>query len=118
MKVGSDNKKFNQSRSQIDDQVDEIIHNSKDDELVDGFNLHVNQWNAMFKKRYYSWINSWHLFLIQNIILILFIMISVIFAKISKEFYELPKLEINLNTYGENVAMLQTPLSNVSSIDR
>lgn len=115
LKVGSDNKRA--SVLTTTSQVNRDIGPS-DGELVDGYKLHVNQWHAMFKKRYYSWFNSWHLFLIQNLILILFIVISVIFAKISKEFNELPTLELSLNSYGENVVMLETPRTNCAQIER
>lgn len=124
LKVGSDNRKFNKSRSlidgQIDDHADEIDYNSTHDDLVDGFNLHVNQWHAMFKKRYYSWINSLHLFLIQIIVLIFFIGISVLIADVDKKSSskELKKLEISLNGYGEHEVMLQMPQSSNPLIDR
>lgn len=113
LKVGSDNKRVSQTSNQISLNID-----ASRKELLSGFRLRMNQWYAMFKKRYYCWKNTWLLFLVQVTVLILFTTISVIFVRIAQDLNDLPKLNISLNVYGETVTLLQKPQGNISSIDR
>ncbi|XP_055298016.1 phospholipid-transporting ATPase ABCA3-like isoform X5 [Sitodiplosis mosellana] len=74
-----------------------------------GLGLRVNQWMAMFKKRYNCWIRSWVLFFLQNLIPVVFIVISVFVVHMMAENNTLPNLEITLNRYEKTVTMLQMP---------
>lgn len=74
-----------------------------------GLSLRVNQWKAMFKKRFYCWIRSWVLFFLQNLIPVTFIVISVFVVRMMAENNTLPDLEITLNRYERTVTMLQMP---------
>lgn len=76
-----------------------------------GFGLRLNQWSAMFEKRYYCWIRSWQLFLLQNVILLIFTVIAAVVYRINTGFTELPYLEISLGRYAETVTMIQRPES-------
>lgn len=76
-----------------------------------GFGLLLNQWQAMFKKRFYCWYRSWVLFFLQNLIPITFIVISVFVVRMMAENNVLPNLEISLERYDKTVSMLQMPKS-------
>lgn len=119
LKVGSDNKKINKTVFQnngLNTKINSI--ESSQYELLSGLSLRLNHWRAMYKKRYYSFTNSWSVFLGQIAIIIIFVCISVACVRMAKGFFELPKLELNLNTYGDGVTMLQTPRTNNSQIER
>lgn len=74
-----------------------------------GLRLRINQWIAMFKKRFYCWIRSWVLFLLQNLIPVMFIVISVFIVRMMAENTALPKLDISLDRYDKTVSMLEMP---------
>lgn len=77
--------------------------------LLRGYRLYVNQWHAMFKKRFNCW---WHgrdsknkISLQFDIPMLLILFIS--FITPPKQF--LPKREINLSEYGKTVTLLRYP---------
>lgn len=57
-KNGLSNDNINNSTSDPESSV-------ADTPLLRGFSLHVNQWQAMFKKRFYCWMRSWIIALLQ-----------------------------------------------------
>ncbi|XP_031346756.1 ATP-binding cassette sub-family A member 3-like isoform X2 [Photinus pyralis] len=70
-----------------------------DAEFLTGFALWLNQINAMFRKRGLSILRSWLLFIIQNSIPVVFLVLTVIIAmKISKS-PDQPMIRIRLNRY-------------------
>lgn len=75
-------------------------------ELLKGKSLYLNQCYAIVKKRFYWWLSNWMLFAVLNVILIIFIMISFAFYHNAYLFYNLPKLNITFNSYGETETML------------
>lgn len=77
--------------------------------VMRGFGLRINQWEAMFKKRYYCWIRSWILFFLQNLIPVTFIVISVFVVRMMADNNTLPDLDISLERYDKTVTMLQMP---------
>lgn len=89
-----------------------LNHNT---ELIKGVRLIINQWIAMFKKKYLYSVRNWILYLLQNIIPIAFIIISVLVSKSMREQTGLPPLRINLGTYDQSVTVVDksvTPESN------
>lgn len=74
-----------------------------------GFSLRMNQWSAMFKKRFFCWIRNWIMFLLQNLIPVCFIVISVLIVRMMAENRTLPTLDISLNRYDKTVSMLEMP---------
>lgn len=74
-----------------------------------GLSLRINQWSAMFKKRFYVWIRSWVLFFLQNLIPVCFIVISVFIVRMMAENTALPSLDISLQRYDKTVTMLEMP---------
>lgn len=108
LKVGSDyNKPENGLNGIIENEANFDFEASKK-ELLDGFGLRMNQWYAMFKKRYYCWTNNWFLFLVQILVLIFFTAISVLFVHISRDFNDLPRLKLSLNRYEKTYTLIQT----------
>ncbi|XP_055297532.1 phospholipid-transporting ATPase ABCA3-like isoform X2 [Sitodiplosis mosellana] len=116
LKVGSDSHSNNGENDTISDPTTDA--ESLKYELLRGLLLRVNQWYAMFKKRYYCWKNSWFIFLVQNVMIVLFVVMSIACVRMAKDFMKLPLLEVSLNHYGDTVTMLQTPKSNDSFIQR
>lgn len=78
---------------------------------VTGFTLRMNQWTAMFKKRYYCWVRSWIMFFLQNLVPIVFIIVSVFVVRMMQDNFILPPLDISLARYDETVTMIQMPKS-------
>lgn len=78
-------------------------HNAQ---LISGTGLIVNQWLAMFKKKYLYSVRNWILFLLQNLIPICFIIISILVGRTMREQTVLPTLDIDLATYEKTVTIL------------
>lgn len=78
---------------------------------VFGLTLRQNQWIAMFKKRYYCWIRSWIMFFLQNLVPIVFIVVSVFVVRMMQDNFILPPLEMSLARYDKTVTMVQMPPS-------
>lgn len=76
-----------------------------------GLTLRQNQWIAMFKKRYYCWIRSWIMFFLQNLVPIVFIVVSVFVVRMMQDNFILPPLEMTLARYDKTVTMIQMPQS-------
>ncbi|XP_031627171.1 ATP-binding cassette sub-family A member 3-like, partial [Contarinia nasturtii] len=110
LKVGSDHKTMNKNEDKetICDASGSDLEFSESD-LLHGLRLRINQCYAMFKKRYYCWINDFYSFLGQNVIVVIFIAISLACVHMAKNFTILSKLEMSLDVYGDTVTMLQTP---------
>lgn len=79
--------------------------------MVLGSALRMNQWEAMFKKRYYCWIRSWIMFLLQNLVPVVFIVVSVYVVRMMHDNFVLPPLDISLARYDKTVTMVQMPKS-------
>lgn len=120
LKVGSDNKHHNYGDGDDNEANPDLaidIESLKYD-LLRGAQLRVNQWWAMLIKRFYCWKNSWFLFFIQNLIIVLFVVLSIICVRMAKGFFEMPKIEISLDSYGDTVTMVQIPQTNNSLTQR
>lgn len=122
LKVGSDSdfaKPGNITSHSADMQNGHGHHRSNDIEssnneivpTVTGASLRMNQWTAMFKKRYYCWIRSWIMFFLQNLVPVTFIIVSVFVVRMMKDNFTLPPLDIALDQYDQTVTMLQMPQS-------
>lgn len=83
---------------------------STDGPLLRGFLLHVNQWHAMFKKRFFCWKRSWITNLLQNLIPVALIVMIVLFTEPSTDYIQTNTV-ISLNQHGKTVTMLQKPTS-------
>lgn len=87
--------------------------------LLHGFSLERNQWFAMLKKKYIYWSRNWVMFFLQNLIPILFVVISVLVVRSMEKLNTLPSLEITLHTYDRTVILLEqsnnTTPSNLTS---
>lgn len=94
--------------SKDDEEATTIEENDKYDEyeLLKEKSLYLNQCYAMIKKRFYWWLSNWMLFAVLNVILIIFIVISFAFYHDAYLFYNLPKLNITFDSYGETETML------------
>lgn len=76
-------------------------------ELLGGMSLYWNQCYAKMKKGSHWWISNWILFVVLNVILIFFIVISFNMYRNAYDFNHLPNLNISLSSYaGETVAMI------------
>lgn len=113
LKVGSDSGYKNIENENVHSRLE-----LSQKELLRGCRLRWNQWVAMFYKRYFSWSNGWNMMCIQNCVLFIFTLMSVIFVRLAKDFTWLPELLISFDTYEENVAMLQTPQTSNDQIQR
>lgn len=76
--------------------------------LLKGKELRSNQVLAMFKKKYWSFLRSWLLFVIQIIIPVAFTIITIIVAKLFDSSAALPKLDLTLNNFRETVSIIET----------
>lgn len=75
-------------------------------DLLTGISLAVNQWIAMFRKKYIYSLRNWMLFFIQNLIpIVLIVLMTMVINKV-EEHISLPSLEITLRTYDETVTIL------------
>ncbi|XP_055306584.1 phospholipid-transporting ATPase ABCA3-like [Sitodiplosis mosellana] len=78
--------------------------------LLRGFMLHVNQWHAMLRKRFFCWIRSWITVLLQNLIPVtLIVAIILTTSEQSTEDEQTTTSAILLDRYGKTVTMLQRP---------
>lgn len=87
------------------------LNNSEIVPSVKGLPLRVNQWKAMFKKRYYCWIRTWIMFFLQNLVPVVFMVVSVLIVRMMQDNFVLPPLDISLTRYDETVTMIQMPQS-------
>lgn len=120
MNVGSDSN-FNElddgmPSNQIDHHKDTVISytgtsGNETTSVKMCFDSRLNQWSAMFEKRYYCWTRGWQLFFLQNLILVFFTITAVAVYEMNLEYTYLPELQISLNRYGDTVAMIQRPES-------
>lgn len=94
----------NVAESDIEANNDEIVL------IKDFFQLQLSQWIAMFKKRYFCWIRRWVLALLQNLVAIVFVIMSCIVVR-STQFTVLPDLNIDIKRYPKSVTMIQKPQS-------
>lgn len=76
--------------------------------LVHGLRLYVNQWNAVFRKRYICWKRTADLYIIQITIPILFIIITALAYDTANVQFQ---REIALSQYGKTVTLLDIPTS-------
>lgn len=84
--------------------------------LLHGLRLRQNQWLAMLKKKLIYWSRNWIMFFLQNLIPILFVVISVLVARSMAKLNTLPSLEITLRTYDKTVTMVENITSTASSL--
>lgn len=75
--------------------------------LLRGLRLKQNQWYAMLKKKLIYWTRNWIMFFLQNLIPIIFVVISVLVVRSMEKLNTLPPLEITLRTYEKTVTMLE-----------
>lgn len=73
-----------------------------------GFRLYMNQLHAMFRKKFYCWLRNRNSYMMQIMILIIFIMITAIFTD---PIHFHPKRKIDLSEYGKTVTLLELPTS-------
>lgn len=75
--------------------------------LLRGLRLKQNQWYAMLKKKMIYWSRNWVMFFLQNLIPIIFVVISVLVVRSMERLNILPQLEISLRTYEKTVTLLE-----------
>lgn len=75
--------------------------------LLRGLRLKQNQWYAMLKKKMIYWSRNWVMFFLQNLIPIIFVVISVLVVRSMEKLNTLPPLEISLRTYDRTVTLLE-----------
>ncbi|KAF2898000.1 hypothetical protein ILUMI_08174 [Ignelater luminosus] len=85
----------------------------KRDDLLTGFPLWYNQLLATFMKRSLSVFRSWILFLIQNSIPVIFLILAIISSQ--RRDSNLPNLKIELNSYDNPVTVLTRNTSSTYS---
>lgn len=68
--------------------------------------LIISHWIAMFKKRFIFWKRNWILFLLPNLILVIFTVMSIFSVKALTEYILLPELDLSLTSYNRTVTML------------
>lgn len=110
---------FGISLTTLDDVFVNINKETKDDNLSDdiyemklklenGLTLMKNQFYSMFKKRYILWKRSWFLFIFQNLLAVIFVVVSVTVARNEKnENYSYSPLLLNLNIYGKSISLIE-----------
>ncbi|KAK5642705.1 hypothetical protein RI129_008872 [Pyrocoelia pectoralis] len=104
MKVGADRgqEELNNAIEEVGQSVLNVTEKNReklDDELLKGFELWLNQINAMFYKKGLSIIRSWILFLIQNAIPVVFLVLTVIIVVQVSSPSNMPMIKIRLNRY-------------------
>ncbi|XP_037937486.1 ATP-binding cassette sub-family A member 3-like [Teleopsis dalmanni] len=118
MKVGAENSSDGEAKQHTDimnfdygnldrkpTQFEHILSNNGD--LLIGTGLLKNQWQAMFLKKILYTIRNKLLFLIQNLMPIVFIIITIIFSN-EMGFGELPAMTMHLTQYPDAVTVLET----------
>lgn len=83
--------------------------------LLRGLRLKQNQWFAMLKKKLIYWSRNWVMFFLQNLIPIIFVVISVLVVRSMERLNTLPPLEISLRTYDKTVALLENSTNTTPS---
>lgn len=90
----------------------------EENELMEGFNLFVNQFIAMLLKKLYSTINSWLLLFVQIIIPITTVIIAVYSVRAWKAYDDLPALELSLDQFSTTMTIINgTSLSTMDYKD-
>lgn len=87
-----------------------ILANSQ--ERLIAWSLWFNQIEAMIMKRGLSILRSWVLFLIQNVIPVLFLVLAISVARSTNMYRDLPKLKIQLKIYNSPITVLTESNSN------
>lgn len=81
---------------------------SENTRLLRGKDLYLNQWHAMFLKKYlYTWRKKL-LFLIQNCLPIFFVVITILISRNASTFRQLPAIKISLTQYPNTFTVLET----------
>ncbi|KAK5642701.1 hypothetical protein RI129_008868 [Pyrocoelia pectoralis] len=83
------------------------------DNVLKGWALHLNQVRAMLLKRGLSIMRSWILFIIQNCIPILFLILAIVVVRGAQVFRDLPNLRIQLESYGRSVTVFNYSKDNL-----
>lgn len=83
--------------------------------LLRGMRLKQNQWYAMLKKKLIYWSRNWIMFFLQNLIPIIFVVISVLVVRSMERLNTLPPLEITLRTYDRTVTLLEKSTNTIPS---
>ncbi|KAB0796416.1 hypothetical protein PPYR_10477 [Photinus pyralis] len=86
-----------------------------DGKLLTGLRLWLNQINGMFYKRWLSILRSWLLFLIQNLIPVVFVVITVIIVMKIPSTANQPMLGYELNVYDNPITPISTHSANPHS---
>uniref|UniRef100_W8AEW5 ATP-binding cassette sub-family A member 3 n=1 Tax=Ceratitis capitata TaxID=7213 RepID=W8AEW5_CERCA len=121
MKVGAENSGNGTKKEQLtimnggsgynDDDVESINSDnmfSENTRLLRGKDLYLNQWHAMFLKKYlYTWRKKL-LFLIQNCLPIFFVVITILISRNASTFRQLPAIKISLTQYPNTFTVLET----------
>lgn len=122
LKVGLEQSKENDTSSKVPEKADKEdesddngdndeykaeIESASDDDLLHGCSLHMNHYCAMFKKRFFTCIRNWPVIVMQNLIVVVFIVLSCLLVQDGRQFYDLPKLDITLETYDDTVTTLE-----------
>ncbi|KAB0796441.1 hypothetical protein PPYR_10502 [Photinus pyralis] len=81
-------------------------------DVLKGWALRVNQVKAMLLKRYLSILRTWVLFVIQNFVPVLFLVLAIVVVRGAQVFRDLPNLKIQLESYGRSVTVLNHSESN------
>lgn len=68
--------------------------------------LVISHWIAMFKKRFIFLKRNWILYLVPNVILLIFTVASLFAVKALIKYITLPELELSLSSYRSSVTML------------
>nr|XP_022919055.1 ATP-binding cassette sub-family A member 3-like isoform X1 [Onthophagus taurus] len=108
MKVGADHHKEEESDSRNINNSSYTRLNISDNFTVTGFRLKINQTMAMMMKKMLSTFRSWLLFLIQNVIPIVFLIIAISVAKFKNNDTEPARLDLSLDTYLNPITPITT----------
>ncbi|KAF5277492.1 hypothetical protein FQR65_LT03829 [Abscondita terminalis] len=102
MKVGADNSDGRQYP-----RTPELTSDDRSDLApLDGWKLWLNQFRAMLTKRVLSVYRTWPLYLVQNLIAVLFMSLALIIIHATKFYGDLPALPLNLGAYKDSVTVL------------
>lgn len=108
-KIGSylnDEQTTNNATAPINNDIDIESMDADSKHSISCCLLFISHWIAMFKKRFIFWKRNWMIFLLQNLILILFTAMSIFSVKALTEYVLLPELDLSLSSYNKTVTML------------
>lgn len=69
--------------------------------------MYVSQTLALLRKRYLQTLRSWLLLLVQLLIPALFVIITIVSDRTNRRSFDLPRLRLDLDMFGESTALLQ-----------